>query len=371
MARRNESAIQDIIAEAFEDAIGTVPLPLDVPHQNGGTDGREHDARGGSPGKPKEYRPIPFLRASQWNGVTVPPKRWLVQDRIPMRQVALLSGAGAIGKTTIALQLAVAVAAGLNDWLGGIVNEPGPVMFFTAEEENDDVQHRLNAVVTHHRIELPDNLHVYCVNDEDSVAGDSSILAMADRRGVMQPTETYWRLRKAIDEVRPKLIIIESASDVFGGDEINRQQVRAFVRMLKAIAMHYDCVVLLLSHPSAAGSVTVPASRFHTMAQRPALPHVFQDGEGRRPGRGRGPHRPPRARNQEAQPGAARASASSLLWKDGVFAHEASLNPLQRYASDATVDDLFLKLLRRYHDSGRNVVRRQVRRSRPRSCQRA
>jgi RecA-family ATPase len=40
---------------------------------------------------------------------------------------------------------------------------------------------------------------------------------------------------------------------VFGGDEINRSQVRKFVSMLRGLAIEYDCAVLLLSHPSLTG----------------------------------------------------------------------------------------------------------------------
>jgi RecA-family ATPase len=342
----DENAIQDILAEAFEDAIDMVPLPLDEPPQaNSKANGRA----------PKDHAPLAFLRASQWNGVAVPPKRWLIENRIPMRQVALLSGTGAIGKTTIALQLAVAVAAGLNDWLGGIINEPGPVIFFTAEEEEADVQHRLNDIVKHHGIELPEDLHVHCVDDEGSVAGDACVLGIADRRGVMQPTDTYWRLRKAIDGIRPKLIIIESASDVFGGDEINRQQVRAFVRMLKAIAMRYDCVVLLLSHPSAAGMRDGSGISGSTQWRNGPRCHMFfktAKGDEEDEEADLTDHRELEIKklNQGRQ-----GERVKLLWKDGVFIHETTVGSLQRIADDAAIDDLFLKLLHRYHVSGRNV----------------
>lgn len=309
--------------------------------------------------KAETHIPLPLVPSSQWQGLPVLLTRWLVWERIPMRQVALLSGAGASGKTTIALQLAVAVAAGLNDWLGGIINEPGPVIFYTAEEEEADIQQRLNSVVTHYGIDLPKNLFVHCVNDEDSVAGDSCLLGMADRRGVMQPTDIYWRLRKSIEEVRPKLIIIESASDVFGGDEINRQQVRAFVRMLKAIAMHYDCVILLLSHPSAAGLRDGSGISGSTQWRNGPRCHMFfktvkakESGADDEEEEDATDHRELEIKklNQGRQ-----GERIKLLWKNGVFVHEPKDSPLQRVANDAAVDDLFLKLLHRYQSSGRNV----------------
>src|SRR5689334_19490826 len=72
---------------------------------------------------PAKVEPLIFRRASDWQGQSVPERRWLVRNRIPMANVTLLSGDGAAGKTTIALQLAVAVASGAGDWLGAVIDE--------------------------------------------------------------------------------------------------------------------------------------------------------------------------------------------------------------------------------------------------------
>ena len=56
----------------------------------------------------------------------IPPRDWAVRDRIPARNVSLLSGEGAIGKSILLLQLAASTVLS-RDWLG-TVPEPGPVM---------------------------------------------------------------------------------------------------------------------------------------------------------------------------------------------------------------------------------------------------
>jgi hypothetical protein len=48
--------------------------------------------------------------------------------------------------------------------------------------------------------------------------------------------------------VRPGLVVVDNASDAFGGDEINRRQVRGFVRALKKVAQLSDSSVCLLAH---------------------------------------------------------------------------------------------------------------------------
>ena len=41
---------------------------------------------------------------------------------------------------------------------------------------------------------------------------------------------------------------MDNASDAFGGDEINRRQVRAFMRSLAQVARSTGCAALLLAH---------------------------------------------------------------------------------------------------------------------------
>ncbi len=44
---------------------------------------------------------------------TAPAREWLIPEWLPASRVCLLSGPGAVGKSRLALQLAVAVASGV------------------------------------------------------------------------------------------------------------------------------------------------------------------------------------------------------------------------------------------------------------------
>jgi hypothetical protein len=98
--------------------------------------------------------------AAEFQGKEPPQRRWLVKDRIPIAVVTLLTGDGGAGKTTIALQLGVSVAARLSGWLNGIVEEFGPVAFSTAEETKDEIHGRLYSIIKHHEIAYPSELHM-------------------------------------------------------------------------------------------------------------------------------------------------------------------------------------------------------------------
>jgi RecA-family ATPase len=165
-----------------------------------------------------------------------------------MAAVTLFGGDGATGKTTIAMQLAVCVAGRLSGWLNGLVEEHGPVLFFTAEEDKGEVHRRLHAVANHHDIPYPSDLHCHCADELNPH------LAVVGRNGrQLEPAPVYESLRLRLEILQPKLLVLESSADLFGGDEINRAQVRLFVSFLRKLARDFDCAVILLSHPSVRG----------------------------------------------------------------------------------------------------------------------
>src|SRR5215217_5945258 len=55
---------------------------------------------------------LPFLNVRGWAHKLPPARQWAVPDLIPAKNVAVLSGHGATGKTTLALQLCAATVLG-------------------------------------------------------------------------------------------------------------------------------------------------------------------------------------------------------------------------------------------------------------------
>lgn len=107
----------------------------------------------------------------EWRGTEPPQQRWLASGRIPSGDLTILSGNGGAGKTEIAVQLLVSVAAELGDWLGSIV-EAGPALFVSCEEPEANVRDRIERICKHRCLDpyrLPD-LHLH-FPDLEHVAG--------------------------------------------------------------------------------------------------------------------------------------------------------------------------------------------------------
>ena len=84
---------------------------------------------------------------------TIPPREWAVADVIPARAVTLFSGNGAIGKSLLALQLCAATVLG-GDWVTMLPGK-GPAIFFTAEDDDDELCRRLERIAAHYASPAP------------------------------------------------------------------------------------------------------------------------------------------------------------------------------------------------------------------------
>ena len=58
---------------------------------------------------------------------------------------------------------------------------------------------------------------------------------------------------KAAKDMGARLVILDTAADLFGGNENDRGQVRQFMNALSRIAMKINGAVVLCAHPSRAG----------------------------------------------------------------------------------------------------------------------
>jgi RecA-family ATPase len=190
---------------------------------------------------------LPVIDPREWQGKSVPERQWFVEGWIPDRTVTNLSGDGGSGKTLIVMQL-IAAASLRTQWFGRDVSI-GPCLYYGAEDEADELHRRLKSIVASAGRELSELDGIRLI----PMAGSDAVLAEPDRNGHLAATALFKKLESETKALRPKLIVIDPSADVFGGDEINRSQVRKFVSMLRGLAIDYDCAVLLLSHPSLTG----------------------------------------------------------------------------------------------------------------------
>ena len=184
------------------------------------------------------------ISAASFSGQPVPPREWHARDLVPAKNATTLSGDGGTGKSLLAAQLSVATVLG-RPWFGHEVMR-GPVVYLGAEDDLAEMHRRLADLAREQEVDLDhlDDLHICCL------AGKDAVLASANERGIVEPTDLWFELRRIVLEVRPKLVVYDTLADLFAGNENARTHAQQFVSMLRGLALETDSTALLLAHPS-------------------------------------------------------------------------------------------------------------------------
>jgi RecA-family ATPase len=291
---------------------------------------------------------LSFIDISDWDSKPAPPRAWAVPDRIPLRQPTLFSGEGAIGKTLLALQLSVAHVAA-RDWLGTLP-EPGPAVYLGGEDEADEIHRRLGDIIQYYGVRFADlagRLHLI------SFAGKDAILGIAGRDGIVKPTALFERLRQTAKQIQPKLITLDTVSDIFVGNENDRAQVRQFVALLRGLAIDANAGVLVCSHPSLTGISTGSGLSGSTGWHNSVRGRIYLSAAITKAGEE--PDKDLRQLDFIKNNYGPLAERILLRWKNGVFVPEPGIGSLEKAAADAKAENLFLELLTRFNKQDRNV----------------
>ena len=284
--------------------------------------------------------PLPFINMQSWDTTPAPSRPWAVTDRIPMNQPTLFSGEGAAGKTLVELQLCVAHVTG-GDWLGGLP-EPGPAIYFGAEDDSDELHRRLTAITDFYGIKFADlsagGLHLL------SFAGDDAVLAVPDRGGKIVPTPLFERLLEAATKIKPKHIGIDASADSFAGNEIDRSQVRQFVGLMRKLAIAANGSVVLLAHPSLTGissgtGLSGSTAWHNSVRARMLLKSPARDSGDEQSGSDL------RELSFLKNNYGPLAESMVLRFRNGLFLREAGQSALEKLARDQKIDETFLDIL--------------------------
>ena len=367
----DDDATQKIINDAIIDAATTTPAYEDDPiiqawerndpRNKGQANGHLRNSGGDEPPAPSpdDYgtttdrlpatidRPTRELKLNDpadYAGKEIPPREWLALHRIPTAKPTLLSGDGGTGKTTIALQLLVAVAYG-DEWLGARIDKQGPAWFISAEEDNDEIIRRLTVILDHQGRTLEDlkgrGVRWTCLDDENEYGDSDSLLGVVDRVGRVQKTPLYDALLKLATEQRPAFIGIENAADVFAIDENNRSQVRQAVALLRRLAKRSGAAVMLNTHPSlyglnSGGGTSGSTQWSNAVRSRLYFAAAKKDDDGETDIR--------ELRVMKANYGPT-GETVRVRWHQGLFVPAGSTGTLERVSAEADIDQAYLDCL--------------------------
>jgi RecA-family ATPase len=286
---------------------------------------------------------LPVLNVAEWDGVPVPGRDWAVLDRLIRRAVSLLSGEGGVGKSILILQLACAHVLG-RDWFGSLP-ELGPVLYLNAEDDERELHFRLEAIRAHLGVTFAalGDLHLV------PLAGEDALLGVPDRTGIIRPTPLFDRLLRTADKIKPVLIALDTAADMFGGNENDRSQVRQFIGLLRRLAIAGNAAVLLASHPSLSGINSDSGLSGSTGWHNSVRSRLFFKAASEADDDARSDQRELVVRKNNYGPS---GEVVRMVWRNGVFVPVATPSSMEKAAAERKVENLFLDLLDRLTAQG-------------------
>lgn len=262
---------------------------------------------------------------------------------IPSNDITLCTGDGGTGKSLLADQLAACTVMG-RDWLGQKVRR-GPALVISAEDPEDELHRRFHDIATdlNWPLDQLQDLHFL------PLAGEDAVLAKADESNALRSTPLWHRIMRIVSDVRPVLVVYDTLSDFFAGNENARPQARQFVGMLRGLALRHGHAALLLAHPSLSGLTSGSGTSGSTawsnsVRSRLYLERVIANGR----------EIDPDARvlsTKKANYGRS-GGALRLMWRNGVFVPDDGTRTDGR---EVESEQIFLALLRAWKATGRNV----------------
>lgn len=275
----------------------------------------------------------------------ITPRPQLVEDWVPGNQVSSIDGDGGAGKSTVGLQLAVAVVSG-RSWLG-MPTARGPALYLSAEDDEEEVHRRLHNITAHAGLTLNDlaDLHVWPLAEADPAL----VLPNGD---ALQQTPRWQEMEAVVARIRPVLLVLDSRADVFGGNEISRSQTRAFVGMLRGLAVRNKLAVVLLAHPSLSGMASGTGSSGSTHWRNAVRSALYLT----RPDDGETADLDARTLSVKKSNYGPAGLSLRLRWTIGGFVVDGEGGgPIDRTAAIDAIDRAFLHLLTAYQAQGRTV----------------
>ena len=187
-------------------------------------------------------------------------RNWMIRNWLPAGTIGMLTGTGAAGKSLLALQLAMSLAAGQRDWIGRQgtkeclqLDEAAPfrVVYAPYEDElnieiadrMDWISHMANGTL-YPRLE--DRLHIEPMDDPIW-----SPPVGATRWQPAELTPAGKQLRALCEQHRADLLIVDPAAEATIIDDVDNAAIGDFIRSWRVWARtEPQCAVMLLHHLS-------------------------------------------------------------------------------------------------------------------------
>lgn len=181
-----------------------------------------------------------FTSFAQMADMNIQDTEFIVDNLLPVG-LTVLSGDAKIGKTMLALDIAIQVSNGLNNVLGSYSTKQGDVLYLDYENGLKRLYKRANDICQSLNTPLPDNCQIL-----DTAKIDNSVWDIAEHRGTKAITRLQTIL-SAMPEV--KLVVIDTLFGLLDNKtKLDDYAITSVLQPLERLAQEHNIAILVLHH---------------------------------------------------------------------------------------------------------------------------
>ena len=167
-----------------------------------------------------------------------PEQQWLVEGLWSRQAVGIIGGEPKCGKSFLALDVAVAVAAGVPCLRRFETDQPGPVLMFAAEDAGHIVRARLEGIAR--------------ASGADFRTLDIAVIDIPALR--LDHRNDRQRLQETIERLKPRLLVLDPLVRLHGVDENAVAEIAPILGFLRDLQRRFETAVLLVHHARKSGA---------------------------------------------------------------------------------------------------------------------
>lgn len=166
---------------------------------------------------------------------------------LPSGETCLLAAAGGCGKTYLLMQAAIAAACG-GHWLNAKAKEPIKVLFLAAEEKQDEIDRRAQAVARAMGLYKNTKLLELATNNLRLFGRLGNNERLMTKEG--EPRDAYNKLKFFLEKNPDiKLVILDPAADYMAGEEEKDASLaKDWAKLLSALTLTEGAPTILVAH---------------------------------------------------------------------------------------------------------------------------
>lgn len=169
---------------------------------------------------------------------------WLIGRHIPDKGVGFIYSEPGAGKSFIALDMALSVAHGLDNWQGDTIKRnDAPAVVYIASEGSFDMGHRIKAWHKAKNLDPAKAPHFFILEQTINFMSNDDVAKLL-------------RTLSSVSPAIPVLVVVDTVSRALpGADENLQKDMTLFVRACDAVRDAFNCAVLGIHHAGKSGDM--------------------------------------------------------------------------------------------------------------------